>query len=101
MDDYRDTVEGKRSFENKGIYKLTFNFQQKMAKLGVAWHNHFSNECTDDFNCCCGNGDYQHYIPSFRTAIKQAFKEYYEEIKHIDKDGLLKTHLDKFINNNY
>lgn len=99
MQDYRYELEGKRRFDNPSIYKKTLEFQNEMAKLGVAWHNHFANECTIDFCCCQGdnmkeiiseNGtvypatNYKHYIPSFRTVIKDALDELYEEVKHGD-----------------
>lgn len=114
--DYANTPEGQRRFENPDVYQKTLEFQKEMAANGVAWHNHFADECTIDF-CCCkgdnrkelkgGNGkvypatNYLHHIPSFRTAIKQSFEEYYEEIKHLDKDGKIKQHMDLFISQNY
>ncbi len=99
--DYRKTVEGKRRFGNKAIYAQTLEFQKKMAEQGVAWHNHFSDECTIDFCCCQGDGKYEHHIPSFTVAIKQAFAEYYEEIKAFDVGGKMKIHMQKFLNDNY
>lgn len=101
MSNYNDTIEGKRRFKNPDIYKKTLDFQNQMKDLGIAWHNHFADECTIDFACCCGDKDYKHYIPSFRTVIKQAFNDYYEEIKHLDSDGKIKKHIQLFINDNY
>lgn len=69
---YGDTMEGRRRFDNPEIYKETVAFQNRMQQLGVAWHNHFSDECTSDFCCCTGEGNYQHYIPSFDTVIKES-----------------------------
>ena len=116
--DYRDTIEGARRFKNPEIYQKTLEFQQEMAKLGVAWHNHFSDECTIDFCCCMGDNmkeltgaggvkypptDYKHYIPSFRTAIKQALEELFDEVKHGDKEHQkwLKDKFDSFAKNYY
>lgn len=99
--DYRETKEGKRRFANKEIYEKTLAFQYEMKKHGVAWHNHFSDECTIDFCCCQGDqmkelkGDngqvypatqYRHYIPSFRTVVKEALNELYEQCKHGDAE---------------
>lgn len=107
--DYKKTIEGKRRFENPQLYQKTLDFQKEMAANGVAWHNHFSDECTIDFCCCIGDNmkgenvdtNYTHFIPSFKTAIKQAFEEYYEEVKQLDKDGKIKQHIDLFIAQNY
>lgn len=33
-------------------YKLTVAIQWMLWKVGFAWHNVFSDECTPDFNCC-------------------------------------------------
>ena len=116
MEDYRETTEGKRRFDNPELYEKTLAFQTQMAENGIAWHNHFSDECTIDF-CCC-NGDnlkefkgsggkiypetkYKHYIPSFTTVIKQAFTEYYETVKSTDKDGKIKKSIDRFVADNY
>lgn len=99
--DYKTTEEGRRRFENTEIYEETLKFQKRLASLGVAWHNHFSDECTIDFCCCQGdnmrelkgdNGEiypataYQFYIPSFKEVIKLALEELYEECKHGDKE---------------
>lgn len=50
--DYRFTIEHKRAAWYPAIYRLTCWAQTILWKLGVAWHNSFSNECTPDFNCC-------------------------------------------------
>lgn len=110
--DYRETEEGKRRFENPEIYQATLDFQNKMAELGVAWHNHYSDECTIDFCCCQGDNmgecgetikypatKYQTWIPSFREVIKWALEELYEECKHGDKEhqDWLKNKFDKYL----
>jgi hypothetical protein len=98
--DYRITEEGKRRFDNPEIYEKTLKFQTEMGKLGVAWHNHFANECTADFCCCEGDNmddtSYKHYVPSFRTAIKVALDELYEKVKHLDNQGQIKRNFDRF-----
>lgn len=74
-----------------------------MGELGIAVHNHFSNECTIDFCCCEGDNlegtNYRHYIPSFRSSAKQLFEELFEEIKHGDQEhqDWLKNKMDEFI----
>lgn len=108
---YQDSVEGKRRFENKEVYKKTLDFQNEMKKHGIAWHNHFANECTIDFCCCEGdnvkklhgnNGEiypaseYKHYIPSYRTVIKEAFQELLDDCKNFKKHEQLE--LQKKIN---
>lgn len=52
--------------------------QKEFQKNGIAWHNPFSDECTDDFCCCTGQGNYDTYLPSYR----QAFKDHQEYRKH-------------------
>ncbi len=101
MIDYKETEEGARRFANSEIYKKSLDFQKDMKLMGVAWHNHFADECTIDFCCCEGdnlpkidgdNGktypatDYRFYIPSFRSVIKLALEELYEECKHGDQE---------------
>lgn len=88
--DYRETIEGKRRFSNPEIYRKSLEFQKEMQKLGVAWHNQFADECTHDFCCCEGDNlmgsDYKHYIPSFRTVLKDALDDLFEVCKHGDED---------------
>jgi hypothetical protein len=100
---YDQTIEGQRRISNPVIYEKSLQFQKEMKECGVAWHNHFADECTIDFACCCGDMPelYNHHIPSFRIAIKQAFEEYYQEIIQFDGSGHLKRHMDKFIKDNY
>lgn len=50
--DYRKTKEGIRRFRHAFIYKLTWLFQTALWKIGIPWHNRYSDECTPDFNCC-------------------------------------------------
>lgn len=50
--DYRKTKEGRRRFKYKRIYRLTVWLQWFLWKIGIPWHNTFSDECTPDFNCC-------------------------------------------------
>lgn len=84
MIDYRETIEGKRRFANPEIYEKTLQFQEEMRKLGIAWHNHYANECTPDFCCCQGdnlsNTNYHTFIPSYRTVAKQAIEELVESL---------------------
>lgn len=57
--DYRKTKEGKRRFAYPIIYKITHLFQFILWKIGIAWHNRFSGECTPDFNCCTNIGRFK------------------------------------------
>lgn len=111
--DYRNTEEGQRRFSNPEIYKVTLDFQKKMGELGIAWHNHYSDECTIDFCCCQGDNMGQHgdkikypatnyntWIPSFKEVIKLALEELYEECKHGDKEhqNWLKNKFNDYLN---
>lgn len=111
IEDYRNSIEGKRRFENSEIYGLTLQFQDNLRKLGVAWHNVFADECTIDFCCCQGdnmealgeeypNTDYKHYLPSYKEVIKLALDELYEECKHGDQDhqDWLKNKFNSYLN---
>jgi cytosine/adenosine deaminase-related metal-dependent hydrolase len=88
MIDYRNTVEGSRRFANPDIYQKSLDFQEEMARHGIAWHNHYADECTPDFCCCHGDNlsdtSYHTYIPSFRAVVKQALDELKEKVS--DKD---------------
>lgn len=105
MEDYRESEEGKRRFANPEIYQKTVDFQAEMGKAGVAWHNHYSNECTIDFCCCEGDNilgsTYNTYIPSYREVVKQALNELYEKVKHGDPahQKWLKDQFDSFAYN--
>lgn len=55
-DDYRQSAAGRRRFKYPRIYRLTFHLQNFLNRLGIAWHNRFSDECTHDFGCCSGEG---------------------------------------------
>lgn len=87
---YLETEEGKRRFENKQVYELSLKFQQDLKELGVAWHNVFSDECTTDFCCCCGDNlddtNYSIYLPSYRSVVKLALEELFEITKHGDQE---------------
>ena len=102
MEDYRDSEEGKRRFANPEIYQKTLDFQEEMGKAGVAWHNHYSDECTIDFCCCQGdnlsNTKYTTYIPSNREVVKQALSDLFEIVKHGDAEHQkwLKDKFDSF-----
>lgn len=50
--DYRKDVAGMRRFKYKRFYRLTVLFQLLLYKLGINWHNTFSDECTHGFECC-------------------------------------------------
>jgi hypothetical protein len=102
-DDYRYSIEGKRRFENPELYKKFLEFQKEMKEYKVAIHNPFANECTMDFCCCEGDGDYLHYFPSERVIIKQALEELYQEIKHGDEEhqDWLKNKMNEFLRSNY
>lgn len=76
--DYRNSLEGIRRFNNPELYQKTVEMQKEFQKNGIAWHNPFSDECTDDFCCCTGQGNYDTYLPSYR----QAFKDHQEYRKH-------------------
>ncbi len=68
--DVRNEPSFKRCTDNPEAYKLSLKFQEDMAKIGVAWHNNFSNECTIDFCCCLGGGDYKMHVPQSKDAHK-------------------------------
>lgn len=50
--DYRKSKAGKRRFKYPAIYKLSLWIQSILFKIGISWHNAFSDECTIDFSCC-------------------------------------------------
>lgn len=50
--DYRQTEAGKRRFSHPWIYRCTHLFKIALWKIGIPWHNTYSDECTPDFNCC-------------------------------------------------
>lgn len=60
---------------NPELYKKTLQLQEEFAKNGIAWHNPFSDECTSDFCCCTGLGNYDTYFPSYEQAIKDSNTE--------------------------
>ena len=97
--DYRESIEGKRRFSEQKAYRESLHFQKVMQDLGIAWYNHFSNECTIDFCCCEGDCKYNHHIPSFYSHTKQIFEELFEEIKHGDKEhqDWLKNKMNEFL----
>lgn len=86
MQDYRYTLSGLRRFNNPDVYQKTLEFQKEMKLLGVAWHNPFSNECTQDFCCCTGDGKYNVYFPSYEEVVKQFCSELFEATKHGDQE---------------
>lgn len=105
---YLETEEGKRRFENPKVYDLTLKFQEDLKKHGVAWHNVFSDECTQDFSCCCGtsldNGiQYNTFLPSYRSVVKLALQELFEIVKHGDKkhQDWLEDEFKKYLKENY
>jgi hypothetical protein len=55
---YLESKEGKRRFNNKNLYYITYMFQNVLHFIGIAWHNSYSNECTKDFNCCTDIGKF-------------------------------------------
>ena len=50
--DYRKTRAGRRRILYPVIYNLTFTLQNLLFKIGISWHNKFSDECAPDFSCC-------------------------------------------------
>jgi hypothetical protein len=44
-----------------------------LAGEGIAWHNPFSDECTSDFCCCEGGGNYHTYFPSLQKVVGEVF----------------------------
>lgn len=97
--DYTETKAGQRRFNNTEVYEKSLEFQQVLAKNGIAWHNVFSDECTQDFCCCEGDGEYTTYFPSYYSHTKQIFEELFEKIKHGDKEhqDWLKNEMDRFL----
>jgi hypothetical protein len=50
--DVRLTPSFRWSQENPELYKKTLEFQSMLREQGIAWHNPFADECTQDFACC-------------------------------------------------
>lgn len=84
--DYRKTKAGERRFNNPKIYRESRRFQQILAENGIAWHNVFADECTADFSCCEGDGEYYVHLPSYYSMAKQLFTELFEQIRHGDQE---------------
>ena len=84
--DIRDTESFKRCIENPEVYRESIKFQNFLAQHGIAWHNTFSNECTEDFSCCEGDGQYKTYLPSYYNFAKTIFEELFQKIKHGDME---------------
>lgn len=47
-----ETKYGKRRLKYKKFYTFTYFLQKFLWKIGIPWHNSFSDECTPNFNCC-------------------------------------------------
>lgn len=96
---YLETQAAKRRFENKDLYVKSLEFQNALKGNGIAWHNIFSDECTEDFCCCEGDGNYHTYFPSYYSVVKQIFAELFERIKHGDQEhqDWLKNKMDRFL----
>ena len=97
--DYRKSNPGIRRFSDKETYAKSLEFQYFLKTKGIAWHNTFADECTIDFCCCEGDGEYKLHLPSYYSSAKQLFSELFEQIKPIDKEGqnLLKSKMDSFL----
>jgi hypothetical protein len=75
----------------KNFYLKTVEFQKFLQTQGIAWHNPFSDECTNDFECCCGGGDYKHYFPSYEHVVKNQHEEMYRKnFSLVDEDQEIK-----------
>jgi hypothetical protein len=83
--DYRKTKSGIRRFGDPETYQKSLEFQNFLQSKGIAWHNVFADECTIDFSCCEGDGEYLTHFPSYYASTKQLFEELFEKIKHGDK----------------
>lgn len=70
--DYTKEPSGIRRFNNPELYSKTLEMQEEFAKNGIAWHNPFSDECTQDFCCCTGEGNYDIYFPSYEVIKKRS-----------------------------
>lgn len=68
--DVRTTPAWLRCSRYPELYKESVIYQNKLQQNGIASHNHFADECTDDFACCTGLGDYHTYLPSFEVVLK-------------------------------
>ena len=97
--DYTKEIAGIRRFSDKETYVKSLDFQDFLKTKGIAWHNVFADECTLDFCCCEGDGDYKTHFPSYHSSAKQLFQELFERIKHGDKEhqDWLKNEMDKFL----
>ena len=60
--------------KNPDAYTVSVEFQRKMAQLGIAWHNVFSNECTIDFECCSPL-DHSKYHTHIRSTVGTTLNE--------------------------
>jgi len=69
-EDYRNSLAGIRRFNNPELYQKTLEMQKAFKENGIAWHNPFADECTIDFCCCTGEGNYDTYFPSYERALK-------------------------------
>ena len=83
---YLKSKAGKRRFANPEVYQKTLEFQKYLQENGIAWHNPYSDECTDDFGCCEPLGDYSDRIPSHNTWLKRLFARLFDDIKHGDQE---------------
>ena len=83
---YFKSKAGKRRFNNPKVYEESLKFQILLQNNGIAWHNPFSDECTNDFGCCENIGDYNTRIPCHNTWIKRLFSRLFKECEHGDQD---------------
>ena len=54
--DVRTTNPHKRAVKFPKMYHATKLIQKVLHWFFIAVHNPFSDECTEDFNCCCEVG---------------------------------------------
>jgi hypothetical protein len=68
--DHRTSLTYLRTSTYPELYKKSVEWQDELQRNGIAAHNHFADECTSDFACCTGLGDYHTYLPSYETVLK-------------------------------
>lgn len=84
--DVRDTQSFQRCINNPEVYKKSVEFQNYLYENDIAWHNNVANECTIDFCCCQGDGDFDTNLPSYYSFAKEILEELFQKIKHGDQE---------------
>lgn len=67
---------------------ISCKVQRFLCKLGVAVHNPFRNECTEDFGCCTSNGHYWLRLPQRGLKKSRIKREYADQYARMVADAL-------------